>query len=146
LIAEEFDYRVLELDEVDDRTPDVPNSGLVWAAFVKDQKRDRSHDLLTSAKGKWVDGRRTLCEVWREVADLALLDVGQQAPEVADRLLVLAQEGFRIGIAMQDALIDGKLDGHITYSIDDPERLRLLALRREVRVKITDEWLTRGKS
>lgn len=101
------------------------------------------HNLLTSEKGRWIDGRRTICEVWREVVDLAMLDLVPNNPGLAERLIALAQEGFGIGIRMQDALIAGKLDGLVSYAPNDPERERLLRLRRDARVKATDDWLMR---
>lgn len=35
LIAKRFGYDVLEIEDVDDRTPTIPSCGLVWAAFRK---------------------------------------------------------------------------------------------------------------
>jgi hypothetical protein len=89
--------------------------------------------IFDTDKGKHIYPRRTVCEVHREIYDLAVIYLFNQ-PEQLAKMTVLLEEAFLMGIKMNKKLVEHKLSSEADWPVSNTnglnraERERLLTI------------------
>ena len=68
------------------------------------------NNVFDTMKGRITSEFRTICEVHREIYDECYLELHEKNPEIMEKLTVLLNEAFDMGIRMDAALVEYHLD------------------------------------
>jgi len=85
-------------------------------------------ELFDDAKGKQTYGKRTICEVNREIYDVCVLGLHGKDDVLLNKIVPLLEESYMMGVRMNIKLIQHK-DGNDEWAEDNMNAEQIKAIR-----------------
>ncbi len=86
--------------------------------------------VFDNPKGQRIQQKRTICEVHKEIYDLAIVNL-QDKPEILDSMVKKLEEVFLMGIKMNKKMVERGC-ATMTWEKNGKEFTRMRLLRREL--------------
>ncbi len=96
------------------------------------------NNVFDTGKGRFTHRTRTICEVHREIYDEIFLALHEKDPLLLERLTVLLNESFEMGVRMDSRLTEIRQTPESTL---EPNDVGMVEVKRKMRNEISERIL-----